>query len=185
MRKLRINTRLLLGFGITILLMLAIAATGIWRMADTKRTSALVQERQQLAHLVNELAGQVEVNANQVLALSRLTANRDLEFFEEKLTQNEQQVADLYEQLEAVIPAGEATAILDSATAMRDDYIEKRQQAVNDVELGHLVEADIFFSDEMPVMLDAYIAELRRLAQLQETGVASLIDESNAGIQLG
>lgn len=185
MRKLRISTRLLLGFGVTILLMLVIAATGIWRMADTYRTNHLLQQRQQVTEVVNELAGKVEVNASQVLALSRLTAHRDVEFFEAQLAASQQQVDTLYKQLEAVLPEGEATAIFESAQKIHGDYLAGRELAIQDVELGHAVAADEFFSDKMPALLNNYIAELRRLAAFQESEVQALIADSEAGIQLG
>ncbi|HLR13941.1 MAG TPA: MCP four helix bundle domain-containing protein, partial [Burkholderiaceae bacterium] len=165
--------------------MLAIASTGIWRMTATYNVNHYLQERQDVTNLVNELIGQVELNGNQVQALGRLTYGADLKFFGDQLQQTQARIDDIYTELHEKIALPEARSILESSQEHRKEYLQQREAGMKLVDAGDRTGAARFFRDDMPRLLDAYIAELRRLAQLQETGVASLIDESNAGIQLG
>ncbi len=185
MRNIRIGSRLQLGFGLTIVLTLIVASIGVWRMSHTYQANNYLQKLQDIGGLVNELVGQVEVNANQAQALARFTQRKNISDFQERLKESQQRIDTLLPELEAMIQLPEAISILESANAVRTEYLDKLQQALQNVQFDTQGSSWDFFNDEMPALLDAYRAELNKLQTMQKSVVTQAVNESNDGILLG
>ena len=185
MRNLKIGTRLALGFGLIIILLLIMSGIGAWRMIDSQQANDNLEERQTANSLILQWARQVEVNANQALAAANLTNPDVLAVFKKGMDASDKQAADIRSKIEAMITSPEAKALYASTMKVRDTYIQGRTQAFKDLDNGDYAKADTFFNQEMPKITARYIAEIDKLSQFQGDFVSRLFNESEQASKLG
>ncbi|MBB6085561.1 MCP four helix bundle domain-containing protein, partial [Castellaniella defragrans] len=185
MRNMKIGTRLALGFGLIIILLLIMSAIGAWRMIDSQRANDNLEERQTANALILQWARQVEVNANQALAAANLTNPDVLAVFKKGMDTSDQNATDIRAKIETMISTPEAKTLYDNAMRVREAYIQGRTQAFKDLDNGDYAKADTFFNQEMPKITAQYIAEIDKLSQFQSNVVARLFGESEQDTRLG
>ena len=178
MRNLKIGTRLALGFGLIIILLLIMSGIGAWRMIDSQRSNDNLEERQTANALILQWARQVEVNANQALAAANLTNPDVLAVFKKGMDTSDKQAADIRAKIEAMITSPEAQTLYANTMKVRDIYVKGRTQAFKDLDNGDYAKADTFFNQEMPKITAQYIAEIDKLSQFQGEFVSRLFNES-------
>ncbi|CDM25887.1 Methyl-accepting chemotaxis protein I (serine chemoreceptor protein) [Castellaniella defragrans 65Phen] len=181
----KIGTRLALGFGLIIILLLIMSAIGAWRMIDSQRANDNLEERQTANALILQWARQVEVNANQALAAANLTNPDVLAVFKKGMDTSDQNATDIRAKIETMISTPEAKTLYDNAMRVREAYIQGRTQAFKDLDNGDYAKADTFFNQEMPKITAQYIAEIDKLSQFQSNVVARLFGESEQDTRLG
>lgn len=187
MRNIKISTRLIIGFALMIILLSVIAGVGVWRMNDNYAANINLQERQHVTDTVMHLARQVEVNANQTQAFSRVEHPQGKEFFTGLMQESQAIINDLYPRLEQILNEPEAVSIFNNVKEIRRGYLDKRNEAVR-LATGRDSDFDKsadFFNREMPILLNNYISELDKLVQLQINLVDELFDENEQEIKLG
>ncbi|WP_368646681.1 methyl-accepting chemotaxis protein [Castellaniella ginsengisoli] len=185
MRNLKIGTRLALGFGLIIALLLVMSGIGAWRMLGSQQANANLEERQTANALILQWARQVEVNANQALAAANLTNPDVLAVFKQGMDASDQQATDIRAKIEPMITSAEARALYDAAMQVREAYIQGRTQAFKDLDNGDYAKADAFFNQEMPKITAQYIAEIDKLSKFQGSYVTRLFNESEQATELG
>ncbi|MHA3903928.1 methyl-accepting chemotaxis protein [Castellaniella sp. WN] len=185
MRNLKIGTRLALGFGLIIILLLIMSGIGAWRMIDSQRANDNLEERQTANALILQWARQVEVNANQALAAANLTNPDVLAVFKKGMDASDKQAADIRAKIEPMITSPEAQTLYANTMKVRETYIQGRTQAFKDLDNGDYAKADNFFNQEMPKITAHYIAEIDKLSQFQGDFVTHLFDESEQATRLG
>ncbi|WP_343821839.1 MCP four helix bundle domain-containing protein, partial [Castellaniella daejeonensis] len=185
MRNLKIGTRLALGFGFIIILLLIMSGIGAWRMIDSQRANDNLEERQTANTLILQWARQVEVNANQALAAANLTNPDVLSVFKKGMEASDKQAADIRAKIETMITSPEAQALYANTMKVRDAYVQGRTQAFKDLDNGDYAKADAFFNQEMPKITARYIAEIDKLSQFQNDFVSRLFNESEQASNLG
>ncbi|WP_368647635.1 methyl-accepting chemotaxis protein [Castellaniella ginsengisoli] len=185
MRNLKIGTRLALGFGLIIALLLVMSGIGAWRMLGSQQANANLEERQIANALILQWARQVEVNANQALAAANLTNPDVLAVFKQGMDASDQQATDIRAKIEPMITSAEARALYDAAMQVREAYIQGRTQAFKDLDNGDYAKADAFFNQEMPKITAQYIAEIDKLSKFQGSYVTRLFNESEQATELG
>ncbi|MGB6243156.1 MAG: methyl-accepting chemotaxis protein [Castellaniella sp.] len=185
MRNLNIGTRLALGFGLIIILLLLMSSIGAWRMVATDQDSNALIQRQTINAQVLRWARQVEVNANQALAAANLTNPDVLKIFKEGMDASDAHSDTLRADIQERLVSPEAIAQFKKALAVRDLYHNGRQQAFQDLDNGDYAKADTFFNQDMPKITAEYIAEIDKLSQLQNSRVEQTFADSSAANQLG
>ncbi|MGB6156077.1 MAG: MCP four helix bundle domain-containing protein, partial [Castellaniella sp.] len=98
MRNLKIGTRLALGFGLMIVLLLILSSIGAWRMYQTEQDSSMLIQRQHNNSLILRWARQVEVNANQALAAANLTNPDVLKVFKDGMAATDQKSDEIRDE---------------------------------------------------------------------------------------
>jgi methyl-accepting chemotaxis protein len=188
MRNFKIGTRLALGFGLVIILLLVMSGIGAWRMLDTQQGNTAIQGRQQANALILQWARQVEVNANQALAAANLTNPDVLENFREAMHASSQRADTIREQVEPLIQNPEAAALFQAVVQVGQRYVQGRDQAFEDLAKGEYAKADQFFNKEMPQLTQAYIADIDKLSAHQTSLVreqfATAQDNNELGLQV-
>ena len=185
MRNLKIGTRLALGFGLIIVLLLIMSGIGAWRMLDNQQVNSNLEERQVANALVLQWARQVEVNANQALAAANLTNPDVLEVFKKGLAVSDQRAADIQAKIDAMITSPEAKSLYAEVVAVRDTYIQGRSQAFKDLDNGDYSKADNFFNKEMPKITAEYIAKIDKFSGFLNQAVDDLFGHSKEQSELG
>jgi len=185
MRNLKIGTRLALGFGLIIILLLIMSGIGAWRMIATEQDSGTLLQRQSNNAQVLRWARQVEVNANQALAAANLTNPDVLKTFKDGMEASDKRSDELQKQIQEGLHIPEAIAQFKQATAQRDIYRNGRAQAFKDLDNGDYAKADTFFNQEMPKITAQYIAEIDKLSNMQSGMVERTFAEGAQANQLG
>ncbi|MBV2181631.1 MAG: MCP four helix bundle domain-containing protein [Castellaniella sp.] len=185
MRNLKIGTRLALGFGLIIILLLIMSGIGAWRMQATEKGSADLVHRQSSNSLILRWARQVEVNANQALAAANLTNPDVLNVFKKGMEASDQRSDELRAQIEKQLQQANAIAQFKQALQVRDTYRTGRAQAFKDLDNGDYAKADTFFNQEMPKITAQYITEIDKLSKMQSDSVEQTVQEGARSNQLG
>ncbi|WP_322997779.1 methyl-accepting chemotaxis protein [Castellaniella sp.] len=185
MRNLKIGTRLALGFGLIIVLLLIMSGIGAWRMIATEQDGDALVHRQNNNALVLRWARQVEVNANQALAAANLTNPDVLKSFKDGMEASSQRSDDLQKQIEAGLQAPDTIAQFKKALVERDKYHSGSVQAFKDLDNGDYAKADAFFNQEMPKITAQYIAEIDKLSSLQNGMVEQTFADNATANRLG
>ena len=185
MRNLKIGTRLALGFGLLIILMLIMSGIGAWRMIDSQRANDSLKTRQLAGTRILQWARQVEVNANQVLAAANLTNPDVLAIFKKGMDASDKRANELQAMIESSMISPEAKALYAEVTKVRETYIQGRTQAFKDLDNGDYAKADAFFNQEMPKFTARFIAEIDKLSAYRNASVERRFQEGEQATRLG
>ncbi|MER1966894.1 methyl-accepting chemotaxis protein [Castellaniella sp. GW247-6E4] len=185
MRNIKIGTRLALGFGFIIILLVAMSGIGLWRMLDGNTANMNLEGRQKANALILQWARQVEVNANQALAAANLTNPDVLAVFKTGLVSSDEQGAMIRDALAPMLRQPEAVALYQQVLKTQELYVGGRTEAFQDLDHGEYAKADTFFNKEMPRLTQQYIAEIDKLSTVQNRVVHELFVGSRDANQLG
>lgn len=185
MRNLKIGTRLALGFGLIIVLLLVLAGMGAWRILDTQQANQVLDGRQRINALVFQWARAVDVNANQALAAANLTNPDVLVVFKKGMAASDKQADEIGQKIGEAMSRPEAKSLYQKIIQVRDTYRKGRTQAFKDLDNGDYSKADTFFNQQMPKITAEYIAQIDKLSAFQDGYVGKLFAESHHANQLG
>ncbi|HET8597306.1 MAG TPA: methyl-accepting chemotaxis protein, partial [Castellaniella sp.] len=184
MRNLKISTRLTLGFGFVVVLLLVLSGIGAWRIVDSQQDNQELNRRLQTNNLLQQLTRQIGINANQTQAT--LAADPDTQrALKTSIAASDEQTEHISQQLAAILASPEAEKLLQQATQDRKAYLDKRNQAFKDLDGGNYGEADAFFNQVLPKMTAGYLAQIDQISQRQNDSVQQLFDQSAQSSQLG
>ncbi|WP_368643248.1 methyl-accepting chemotaxis protein [Castellaniella ginsengisoli] len=184
MRNLRIGTRLALGFGFVILLLLVMSGIGAWRMLDTQQDNQALDQRLRTTALIQQMARQINKNAN--LTQATLAADPDsLRRLKQEIETTDGQAGELAGRLAEALTEPQAAGLLRDIGQARADFTQRRSQAFKDLDSGNYGEAEAFFNQEMPKQTAGLMDQLDQLAQWQADSVQRLFDGSAQTNRLG
>lgn len=165
MRNFKIGTRLVLGFGVLIFLMMAMAAIGVWSASESQQTNTLMVTRQKTNDMVLRWARQVEVNANQALATANLTDPAVLSIFQTRMKRSFEMAKGYRDQVADLVIFPGAKALFEQAVEAQKKYIVPRDQAFERLNRGERAETRTFFAEELPQLAEQYFAAIDKLSE--------------------
>ena len=184
MRNLKIGTRLTLGFGFVIVLLLVLSGIGAWRILDTQQDNQALDQRLRTTALIQQLARQINKSAN--LTQATLSADPDtLRRLKQDIETTDGQTVEVDGQLAAALSQPQAAGLLKEIGQAREAFVQRRSQAFKDLDSGNYGEADAFFNQEMPKQTAGLMERIDRLSQLQTDSVQRLFEESARTSRLG
>ncbi|HET8704175.1 MCP four helix bundle domain-containing protein, partial [Castellaniella sp.] len=184
MRNLKIGTRLALGFGFVIILLLVMSGIGAWRMLETQQDNHVLDQRLRTTALIQRLTREISKSANLTQAV--LAADPDtLRRLKQEIETVDRQAGEVAGQLAQVLSQPEAASLLRDIGQDREAFIQHRTQAFKDLDNGNYGETDAFFNQDMPKRTAGLMDRLDQLSQLQTDAVQRLFDESMRASSLG
>lgn len=165
MRNLKIGTRLGLGFGLLVFMMMVIAAMAIWSAIDSQQTNALMVTRQNTNDMALRWARQVEVNANQALAAANITDLVVFPLFQSRMETSFELAKKYRDQVDSLIVTAEGRALFELAIEAQKKYIVPRDQAFERLYDGERAETRTFFTKELPKLATAYFAAIDNVSE--------------------
>ncbi|MGX5660884.1 MCP four helix bundle domain-containing protein, partial [Castellaniella ginsengisoli] len=184
MRNLNIGTRLTLGFGFVIVLLLVMSGIGAWRMLATQQDNQALDQRLRTTALIQRMARQINKSAN--LTQATLAADPDtLRRLKQDIEATDRQAGELAGQLAESLFQPQAVELLRDIGQARDAFIKQRSQAFKDLDSGNYGETDAFFNQEMPRRTAGLMDKLDQLSRLQSDSVQRLFDASARTSRLG
>ncbi|WP_322995851.1 methyl-accepting chemotaxis protein [Castellaniella sp.] len=184
MRNFKIGTRLALGFGLVIILLLVLSGIGAWRILSSQQDNQVLGQRLQANTLIQQLARQVSIGANQTQAT--LAADPDaLRNLKTSILALDQQMQTLGGDLAVQITDPDALTVLQQFMQAYEAYLVSRNQAFKSLDEGDYGAADAFFSRDLPKITSGLLAQADQLSQYQAESVRGLFADSAQSSRLG
>ncbi|MER1969016.1 MCP four helix bundle domain-containing protein, partial [Castellaniella sp. GW247-6E4] len=184
MRDLKIGTRLTLGFGFVIVLLLVMSGIGAWRIIDSQQDNQMLNGRLQTSALIQQLARQVSMESS--LAQGSLAADPDtLRELKAGIEAADQRIRELLERLTGTAHNTGAGALLRQVAQGRDAYLQTRDLGFKNLDSGNFGEANVFLMQELPTLTTDLLGAIDRVSQQQADSMQRLFDESAQSGQLG
>ena len=176
--NMKIGTRLGLGFGLILLLVAAMGATGIMRLENINGASR---------HLVDDSLGMqksaqnwllgTSVNASRTLALVKASNPEAQEFFQKAITAQSKQITEIQKSIEDRINSDKEKELFAEVAKKRSTYIDIRKSILAVKASGDITEANQMIDTKMVPALDAYVDSVKDVLGYYENEV-KLADES-------
>ncbi|MBA5686008.1 methyl-accepting chemotaxis protein [Rugamonas apoptosis] len=124
---LKIGVRLGGGFGLMLVLMMAMAAAGIWRLQEVGRlTEQMVSEAMLKERLTAEWHNLISISGIRVIAFARNADQAESPTEAQQAAATRARVNAIQKQLEPMLVSPEEKVLLDAVTAVRKDYAATR-----------------------------------------------------------
>ncbi|MEO7496689.1 MAG: methyl-accepting chemotaxis protein [Massilia sp.] len=178
MKKFNIGTRLTLGFGAVLALLVALSAIGLWRMhSASAMLNQLIDEKVRNERLINSWQNVVEVNAARTTAAWLAANPAEQQAVEAVMKKSSASATEVQNTLGKVLQQPEAKALLAKVMETRVVYTAARAQVFKEKDAGHLDIATEIFSKDMVGKRERYLDALDKLAvherkQLDDSGAA-------------
>jgi methyl-accepting chemotaxis protein len=184
MRNFKIGTRLGLGFGLVIILLVVMSGIGAWRIVDSQQDNQALNHRLQTNALIQQLTRQISMSTNQTQAT--LAADPDtLRKLKSSILASDQQMQKLGDALARQLTHAESITLLRQFRQARETFLKARGQAFKSLDGGDYGAADAFFNQELPKVTAGLLDRVDQLSRFQDDSVQELFDASARSSRLG
>ncbi|WP_291774302.1 methyl-accepting chemotaxis protein [Castellaniella sp.] len=184
MRNFKIGTRLGLGFGLVIILLVVMSGIGAWRIVDSQQDNQALNHRLQTNALIQQLTRQISMSTNQTQAT--LAADPDtLHKLKASIQASDQQMQKLGDALAQQLTHAESITLLRQFRQARETFLKARGQAFKSLDGGDYGAADAFFNQELPKVTAGLLDRVDQLSRFQDDSVQELFDASARSSRLG
>ena len=179
--NMKVGNRLAVGFGATLLLLVAVAFAGWLSITKTGNdTSDLLDHHLKTERLVIEWQSIISANVQRALAAVKASDPEVQKFFENGIATTSKLALEDQKKLAELLVDADAKALFKEANEKRDRYQATRKSALAAKASGDLDASKRIVDQEFVPAADAYMASLEALSQRQKAA----IDELGDGIQL-
>ncbi|CAL61247.1 Methyl-accepting chemotaxis protein II (MCP-II) (Aspartate chemoreceptor protein) [Herminiimonas arsenicoxydans] len=176
--NMKIGTRLGLGFGLILLLVAAMGATGIMRLENINGASRhLVDDSLSMQKSAQNWLLGTSVNASRTLALVKASDPESQEFFQKAITAQSKQITEIQKSIEDRINSDKEKELFAEVAKKRSAYIDIRKSILGVKAGGNIAEANQMIDTKMVPALDAYVDSVKNVLGHYENEV-KLADES-------
>jgi methyl-accepting chemotaxis protein len=127
LNNLRIRTRLLLGFGLVLALLLVMAAFSVTQLARTQANLEATAEYGRRANLADEWLQKSQLNATRTIAVAKAAGLPEMEqHFAPLVKATSEEISTLQKQLEAAITSEKGRELMTLISKQRAEYLEHR-----------------------------------------------------------
>lgn len=179
--KMKVGTRLSLGFGIVLLLLALMAVASAWRMQKTSNTmDALLNEGLKNERMMAKWFGFIEGSTVRTLAAAKANDPATQKYFLDQLAKTVAEVNQIREEIDKRATDPKLKTLLLQAGELRADYQKIRTRMFKEKDAGNAEQANKILEAEMLPALDTYLNSMRQLTAYQR----ELIDGSGRNVQL-
>ncbi|MES2076267.1 MAG: methyl-accepting chemotaxis protein [Pseudomonadota bacterium] len=168
---LKIGMRLGGGFGLVMLLMVAMAAAGIWRLqAVGQLTEEMVGSAMLKERLTAEWHNLISVSGVRVLAYAKNAEQAESKAENDKAAATRARVNEIQKQLEPMLVSEQEKTLLEAVSAVRKQYAATRDQVFKLKKGGDIDATRKLVDDKLEPQFIAYLANVEKIGQY-EAGV--------------
>jgi len=168
--SLKIGSRLAVGFGVMVLLMLGIAFTGIHSISGSKDAiRSITQDRYPQIVRATEL--QVTINEQARILRNLIISAKDAEKSKEWLSQIDEKSkhgGEIIDRLKADMTHPKALELLNDLIVKREAYAKARADLMSFLAIGKVEEAGVYIFDDFQKPQDDYFAAVAAFTAYQE-----------------
>ena len=182
----KIATRLSIGFGAVLALMIAMSVAAYVRMSASSHdldNSITLAERSKLAD--QWLAG-TELNISRVMAIAKSHGDPAvIAYFEPMMKETSSHNSEIQKKLESEISSAEGKALLAEAKDKRNNYNAARGKVIDLLKSGDKALADTQFTQVMLPAATAYLASMKGLQKFESELSATHLAGAKAAVSDG
>ncbi|GGI15936.1 methyl-accepting chemotaxis protein [Oxalicibacterium faecigallinarum] len=184
--NMKIGTRLGLGFGLILLLVIAMGITGIMRLENINQASRqLVDESLAKQKTAQTWLMGTSVNATRALALVKAGDADTQDFFQKEMTAQTKDIDAIQKGLEDKISTDKEKALFADVAQRRTAYVDIRRGIIQLKSAGSLAEANEQIASRMIPALNAYVDSVKAVLAHYDEEVAqsdaSITDDYQSG----
>lgn len=170
MNNLKIGTRLIVSFAIMLLFIALLAGIGIWRIQGSDAMAAdLTEIRLSSERMITEWSKLTALNATRTIANARLTDTDTIKYFEDQMKVTSAEISKIQNALKEKLTNPEALRLYDVIQQRRNEYVGKRNDALEQRRQGNLQAAQNFYDNELEGLLDRYNGSITDLLKFQQS----------------
>jgi methyl-accepting chemotaxis protein len=175
MNNLKIGTRLALGFGIVVALMLVLAFVGITRMASLDASMVLmVDDRYKKTTMVNEMMTNINQVARSLRNLVLLDSDAERKDEIERIIKARTRVGEVFGELEKIVQSDEGKAKLQAIREVRGNFVANQNHMFELVNAGKIEEARVYLLKDVRPNQNGFINAMEAAVAYQ----AGLMEQS-------
>ncbi|MBX3621886.1 MAG: HAMP domain-containing protein [Rhizobacter sp.] len=164
LNNLKIGTRLSIGFGAVLTLLLVMVGVAYVQMQMTSASMASVAVSQQRADTVDEWQRKTQLNLTRTVAIAKAAGQPDVEaYFNPLMKATSEEITKLQKTLEAGPQVEHARELMAAIAKHRDAYIALRNQLYEHVKVGDPFAAEALLKDKLLPEADAYLGSMTAL----------------------
>jgi methyl-accepting chemotaxis protein len=169
--RMKIGTRLGLGFGVVILLLVLITGVSVWRIrAINAATAEIVSEGYGQIALATEIDRAVNKQANHLRsAVLAVGDEAEVKGYITKVSEATREISQLREKLAATGASPKGDELLKALQESGDAYVKKRQKVVTLLQANLPDAARSYLLKEVRPLQDAYLAASLDMVRFQES----------------
>jgi methyl-accepting chemotaxis protein len=180
LNDLKIGTRLSVGFGAVLALLLVMVGVAYFQMGRTSTAMTMLAEGERRANTVDEWQRKTQLNLTRTVAIAKAAGQPDVEaYFNPLMKETSQEISRLQKELESTIATEQGRALMEKIAKSRDAYIGLRNQLYEHVKVGDPFAAESLLKDKL---LPAAATYLGAMGELQ-TYERSRVDAEAAALQ--
>ena len=164
LNNLRIATRLSLGFGAVLVLLVLIVAMAWSRLAATRTGLAAMLGYQQQAELAQDWYGKTQLNVSRAIAIAKTSGQPQVQlYFEPLIKQTSAEIGTIQKKLEALIESADGKALMAVVAQRREQYIATRNAVLDAIKQSDFTAAETLLSDKMLPASEAYLGAMAKV----------------------
>ncbi|MES2325507.1 MAG: MCP four helix bundle domain-containing protein [Pseudomonadota bacterium] len=178
--EMKVGTRLGGGFSILIVLALAIAAIGTWRLRDIDRAVAtMVGDVIRKERLFSEWAATTNINGARTISAAESADPERQKQLQARIKETSARISEIQKTLTELDKSPEEKAMLDKIGARRTVYVAAREEVFTEKSVDE-TNARAMVQNKLEPALDAYVASIGELSAYQAKAIVSLADATTA-----
>ena len=169
LNNLKIGTRLTLGFGLVLALMLVIVAVSFLRLAQTQAGMEASTRFERRAGLADRWLQKSQLNVNRIIAIAKAAGQPDVEaHFAPLIKQTSAEISEVQKELEASVDTDRGRALLATIADRRKAYLESRTQLQEYLKSSDQPAVESTLKQKLLPASDTYLAAMVDLQKYEE-----------------
>ncbi len=182
LNNLRIATRLSIGFGAVLALLLVIVVIAYSRLSSTNAGLSQLLAYQQQAELTQAWSGKTQLNVARAVAVAKSSGQPEVQaYFDPLVKKTSAEITEIQQKLEAMITSPEAKELMGVIAKKRGEYIAARTGVFDVIKQADYVAAEEQLKSKMLPAADAYLGAMANVQTLQD----SLAEKDATGLDSG
>ncbi|MBI4852763.1 MAG: methyl-accepting chemotaxis protein [Acidobacteria bacterium] len=184
MNNLQIRVRLILGYSLLILILIAVGGLGIYEMASVnKNLEIIVDKRLAKLDLTRAAISRVQDNGRITMEVFLLKDKTEIDKEIARQEENKLEITKIVEKIEASLEIDKEKSLLTSVKEARKPYVESFSRAVSMVSQGKAEEANAVVLREVLPNLNKFISAWESFIEYQGELTNQAVGESKASYQ--
>jgi len=169
LNNLKIRTRLLLGFGLLLALLLVIVATSFTRLVQTESDMRAATDYQRRANLADLWLQKSQLNANRIIAVAKAAGLPDVDaHFAPLIKATSAEITEIQKNLEASVTTDKGKALMATIAQRRVAYLESRDKLREHLKAADQPAVDALLKEKLLPAVQTYLAAMNDLHAYEE-----------------
>jgi methyl-accepting chemotaxis protein len=184
LNNLKIRTRLLLGFGLLLALLLVAVAVSFGRLVQTEADMRAATDYQRRANLANEWVQKSQLNANRIVAVAKAAGLPDVEsYFGPLIKATSEENLAIQKNLEGAETSDKGRALMAAIAERRAPYLESIAKLQEHLKVSDQPAVEALLKEKLLPLGAAYMAAMGDLKKHEDALVVQRTEELRNGVE--